>query len=54
MNLDVGGRHVDVGGKDGDEQEGQTPAGKELDAAFGNEEADSAEELKDAADSDAE
>ena len=54
MNLDVVDGHVDVGGKNGDEQEGQSPAGEDFDAALGNEEPDSAEQLENAADFNAE
>jgi hypothetical protein len=50
MNLDVGDGHVDVGGKDRDEEQGQTPTGQELNPARGNQESDAAEQLENAAD----
>ncbi len=53
MNLHVGQGHVDVGGKDRDEKEGETPTGQELNRAQGNQQPSPAEQLEDAADFDA-
>ena len=53
MNLDMGDGHVDIGRKNGHEEESQAPAGEEFDAPPGDQQPDSAEQLKDAADFDA-
>ena len=50
MDLHVGHGHVDVGGKDRDEEQGQAPAGQELNRARGNQQPDAAEQLENAAD----
>ena len=49
MNLDVSHGHVDVGGKDRDEEQSEAPSGQELDRARGNEQRDAAEQFKNAA-----
>ena len=53
MNLEVSGGHVDVGRKNGHEEQSQAPTGEEFDAPYGNQQPDSAEQLKNAADFDA-
>ena len=50
MDLHVGHGYVDVGGKDRDEEQRESPAGQELNRARGNQESDPAEQLENAAD----
>ena len=50
MNLHVGHGHVNVGGKDRDEEQGEPPTGQELNPVRGNQQPDAAEQLEDAAD----
>ena len=50
MNLHAGHGHVDVGGKDRDEEQDEAPAGQKLDPARGNEQPRPAEQLENAAD----
>lgn len=53
MNLYMGHGHVNVGGKDRDEEQRKAPAGRKLNRARGNEQTEAAEQLENAADPDA-
>ena len=53
MNLHVGHGHVEVGRKDGDEEQSETPTGQELNRARGNQQPNPAEQLENAAEQDA-
>ena len=50
MYLDLGHSHIDVGGKDRDEEQGEAPPGQKLNPMRGNQQADSAKQLENAAD----
>ena len=49
VDFHVRDGHVDVGGKNRDEEQGEAPAGQELNRARGDEQADAAEQLENAA-----
>jgi len=53
VNLHMFHGHIDVGRKDRKQEQGKPPPGEELKGARGNEKADTADQLKDAADFDA-
>jgi len=46
----MGRGHVNIGGKDRDEEQGETPAGQKLNFAHGNQQPETAKQLENAAD----
>ena len=53
MDLHIGHGHIDIGGEDRDEEQRQAPSGQILKERQWNEQAQAAEQLKDAADQNA-
>jgi hypothetical protein len=53
VHPDMSHRHIDVGGKDCDQQEGEAPPRQKLNPSHRNQEADTSEKLEDAADENA-
>lgn len=49
MNLNMIRGHINIGGKDGEQQQGQAPARQSKDAAIRHQQPDAAEQLEDAA-----